>query len=106
MHTFCNVHSESQFNPSMIGLRTWEECTFNVDAGYIWPPYKGFLHVFLRGQYLVVMGEYLNFWFGMLLGEDKKCDERQEHTSRGKGGKEAGISMDLSEGPNKSKYKN
>jgi hypothetical protein len=41
-----------------------------------------------------------------VLGEDKKCDERQEHTNHGKGGKEAGINMDLSEGPNKSKYKN
>ena len=40
-----------------------------------------------------------------MLGEDKKCDERQEHMSHSKGGKEAGISMDLSEGPNKSTYK-
>jgi len=39
-------------------------------------------------------------------GEDKKFEERWEHTSRGKGGKEAGISMELTEGPNKSKYKN
>jgi len=42
----------------------------------------------------------------VLLGKDKKCDERQEHTNHGKGGKEAGINIDLSEGPNKSKYKN
>jgi len=41
-----------------------------------------------------------------MLGEDKKCDERQEHMSRVKGSKEAGISMDLSKGSNKSKYKN
>ena len=41
-----------------------------------------------------------------MLGEDKKCDERQEHMSHSKGGKEVGISMDLSEGPNKSRYKN
>jgi len=42
----------------------------------------------------------------LLLGEDKKCYERQEHTSCSEGGKEAGISMDLSLGTNKSKYKN
>ena len=41
-----------------------------------------------------------------MLGENKKCDERQEHMSHSKGGKEAVISMDLSKGPNKSKYKN